>query len=49
MNIRERNVEIFNDTMDVINKSEMLTNATNPGGEVTKGSQAQEECICRCI
>ena len=105
MNIRERNVEIFNDTMDVIKKSEKLTksveeiiknqkiifeseklnisdtdrevdakviiskkrtleaasfyknkkvcihnfaSATNPGGGVTKGSQAQEECICRC-
>ena len=105
MNIRERNIEIFNDTMDVINKSEKLTksveeiiknqkiifdneildlngterekdakviiskkrtleaasfykdknvcihnfaSATNPGGGVTKGSQAQEECICRC-
>lgn len=105
MDIRERNVEIFNNTMDVIKHSEKLTksveeilksqklilanekidsntedrasdakvilskkrtleaassyigkkicvhnfaSATNPGGGVTKGSQAQEESICRC-
>ena len=105
MDIRERNVEIFNDTMDVIKHSEKLTksveeilkkqklilanvkidnntedrasdakvilskkrtleaassyigkkvcvhnfaSATNPGGGVTRGSQAQEESICRC-
>lgn len=105
MDIRERNVEIFNDTMDVIKHSEKFTksveeilksqklilanekidsntedrasdakvllskkrtleaassyigkkicvhnfaSATNPGGGVTKGSQAQEESICRC-
>lgn len=103
MDIRERNVEIFNDTMDVIKHSEKLTksveeilkkqklilanvkidnntedrasdakvilskkrtleaassyigkkvcvhnfaSATNPGGGVTRGSQAQEESIC---
>lgn len=105
MNIRERNVEIFNDTLNVIKKSERLSksvdeiiknqklileneklninsanrdkdakvilskkrtleaasayigkkicvhnfaSATNPGGGVTKGANAQEECICRC-
>lgn len=104
MNIREKNVEIFNDTIAIINNSEKLTksleeiiknqkiifanekleqnknpnpqdakivlsnkrtieaasyyrgkkicihnfaSATNPGGGVTKGSQAQEESICR--
>ncbi|MBR1453104.1 MAG: TIGR02452 family protein [Lachnospiraceae bacterium] len=105
MNIRERNVEIFNDTLNVIKNSERLSksveeiiknqklilesekldvsvadrgkdakvilskkrtleaastyigkkicvhnfaSATNPGGGVTKGANAQEECICRC-
>ena len=105
MNIRERNVEIFNDTLNVIKNSEKLSksveeiiknqklilesekldissvdrkkdakvilskkrtleaasayigkkicvhnfaSATNPGGGVTKGANAQEECICRC-
>lgn len=105
MNIRERNVEIFNDTLNVIKNSERLSksvdeiiknqkliseneklninsanrdkdakvilskkrtleaasaykgkkvcvhnfaSATNPGGGVTRGSQAQEESICRC-
>ena len=105
MDIKERNVEIFNNTMDVIKHSEKMTksveeilkkqklilanekidnntedrtsdakvilskkrtleaassyigkkicvhnfaSATNPGGGVTKGSQAQEESICRC-
>ena len=109
--IRERNVEIFNDTLEVIKNSEKLTksvedilknqklilanekiektekienitadretdakvilskkrtleaasayigkkvcvhnfaSATNPGGGVTRGAQAQEESICRC-
>ena len=105
MNIRENNVEVFNDTLKVIENSERLSksvediiknqklileneklnidsvnrdkdakvilskkrtleaasaykgkkvcvhnfaSATNPGGGVTKGSNAQEECICRC-
>ena len=104
-NKRERNVEVFKDTLDVIKNSEKLTksleetlknqklilaneridnkcndrandakvvlskkrtleaagaykgkkvcvhnfaSATNPGGGVTRGSNAQEECICRC-
>ena len=25
-----------------------FASATNPGGGVTKGSSAQEECLCRC-
>ena len=25
-----------------------FASATNPGGGVTKGSTAQEECLCRC-
>ena len=25
-----------------------FASATNPGGGVTKGSNAQEECLCRC-
>lgn len=25
-----------------------FASATNPGGGVTRGSSAQEECLCRC-
>ena len=25
-----------------------FASATNPGGGVTRGSRAQEECLCRC-
>lgn len=36
--------EYITDKVAVLN----FASATNPGGGVTKGSSAQEECLCRC-